>query len=742
MEEKKLKILSKAIRNSEHLNYAEKQFLLDYVDGVKEGSRFNDFYDVDFLTAVILRFVNGDIIVNENESIEYVFQRIVEDTRFFLPMGDKTEDYEKIKSVLINSDGFFDKELFSLINNPSYYNQIISMINSCELSEYAKKLVHSFAIDVSPYCNGIDELKANIVSFINSCKNEVSDNYDDVYKTKIIEAQKKCGIYPLGEDTLEEINSAVERLRESIEYLKAAQIRTSEYDKKVKAITEEGRKELENIVKRSKADLRNEIESLKVELINKLNDYLLELEEMLKNSSDQVFNKILKDAQGKLNDIKLMIRNLSTTTTNDLLRIKEASEDSVDKLRDYLENEPKLKQLLEESIKSSRVKEVILSTAQSGAKIKVEEPSTSEVEVSNVRVPGGSRIIVPATPDVNIPANIVIPKPYQNKILPAFDENIPFDKRYQKIMDEKDRREKNGEIFHSCIDEVITCIMEGDWPYLWGPSGSGKSYLVRQVASLLGIDMLENGKITDKYSIMAYNDPQGRFRATQAFVALVFGKLLLLDEFDNGNTDTQVVLNELYSGLLDVIDNPDKERYVTFAEDTRVPINRNFRLISAGNTNCNGANQIYSSRGKIDESVQERMTPKYFGYDKRVEEGIFGKYDEWYNFFIRFREACDAYANELSLSSAPGMITTRDASAIVKYIKHNSKTVDQIIREKFIQTKNPDYLSRVAHALQEKYQIKDYEIKDPNELKADLDRYELSDINGKQLALTLISNSR
>ena len=134
------------------------------------------------------------------------------------------------------------------------------------------------------------------------------------------------------------------------------------------------------------------------------------------------------------------------------------------------------------------------------------------------------------------------------------------------------------------VEEVINCVMEGDWVYLWGPSGCGKSYIIKQVASLVGIDYVENGKITDKYSIMAYNDPHGRFRATQAFIAILYGKLLSLDEFDNGNTDTQVVLNELYSGLLDTMEHPKKKRYITFAEDMTVAINPNFRMISAGNT--------------------------------------------------------------------------------------------------------------------------------------------------------------
>ena len=43
----------------------------------------------------------------------------------------------------------------------------------------------------------------------------------------------------------------------------------------------------------------------------------------------------------------------------------------------------------------------------------------------------------------------------------------------------------------------------------------------------------------------------------------------------------------------------------------------------------------------------------------------------------------------------PGMITTRDASAIVRYIGHNSKSIDSIIDEKFTQTKDINYLKAI-----------------------------------------------
>ena len=181
--------------------------------------------------------------------------------------------------------------------------------------------------------------------------------------------------------------------------------------------------------------------------------------------------------------------------------------------------------------------------------------------------------------------------------------------------------------------------------------------------------------------------------------------MLSLDEFDNGNTDTQVVLNELYSGLLDVLENPERKRFVTFAEDMSVPIHPNFRMISAGNTDGSGPNELHPDRGQIDESVQERMTPKKFYYDNQIEGIIFKGLDAWYVLFTNFRKMCDIIAPELGRDAPQGIVTTRDAAAIAKYVRHNSKTLDQVLREKFVQVKDNNYLNHIIKRTEEAYDL-------------------------------------
>lgn len=690
VEERKYKNLLSAIKAKSRYERGNvlSVYITNYVTDIRDGKRNNDFFEFDFLNSVIL-----NILEDGTKSLDDYIKMV----KFLLPMGMETPEYEVIKNLIISGNTKIDKRLYGLFNNRLDYIQVTNIIEDAGIENY--ETIINYALEVSRFCANHFLLKSEIISFASGLKDTV-DDVETYFNERLTDAKKRGGVYPIDEKTLALISSEAKKAQALIRKLDNLSERVNTYQESVKALTTQGKKELDDHATLKVEEMRENIEHARTEIIERLDAYILTLESGLKKSSDQIFNQILRDTQDKLRDIRLAATTLSTTTTQELLRIQKASEDSVEALRKYVETEPQLQEYLSQAANSEAVKEALVRMNET----KQEQARRIALTSPGIIIPGHDRIVVPANP------NVVLPSEQAGRIiLPAFDESIPFDVRYQKILDEKKKREENGEIFHHMVGEVINCVMEGDWVYLWGPSGCGKSHIIKQVASLIGIDLVENGKITDKYSIMAYNDPHGRFRATQAFVALVYGKLLSLDEFDNGNTDTQVVLNELYSGLLDTLEHPERERYVTFAEDMTVPIHPNFRMISAGNTAGEGENQIFSSRGKIDESVQERMTPKRFDYDNRVEQRIFGTYENWYGLFCKFRQCCDEYAKKNGLSVAPGMITTRDAAAIKKYISHNSKSVEQVLREKFIQTKDENYLKVIAGAMSKMYGIEDSE---------------------------------
>lgn len=716
-EEKQYKNLIKAIKSSTKLSTEMIQYLVSYVEKVRDKMVNNDFYEYEFLEKVMLELADSEFTTMEE--FKSNFEELVETVKYLLPDGMNNADYPNIKNMIINkligsygliAKGLFDRNLYSIFDSRYDYMFIVDLISNEQELPCSYKDIFNYVCEVAPYTPNQTVLRYEVVSCINGLKGVVGST-EDYFKKRIEEARKRVGIYPVDEKTLALISSEAEKAQALIAKLEVMQKKVDKFKETIDSLVKRGRQDIGSLITEGKKeigdystqsvkDMQESINNAKVEILKQLDEYLVSLETTLKQSSDKVFNQILIDAQEKIRQIRVAAEGLTNTTTSELLRIQRASQDSVDKLKSYVENEPQLQELLQKASSDESVREALLqfSSLNTGAM----SGATVGQAKTGILIPGYDRLVVPANP------NVIIPSETENiGILPAFDESIPFEVRIERILAEKRRREANGEIFHEMTEEVIRCIIEGDWPYLWGPSGCGKSYLIKQVADLIGIDVIDNGKITDKYSIMAYNDPHGNFRATQAFVALKYGKMLRLDEFDNGNSDTQVVLNELYSGLLDTLEKPGQKRYITFAEDMTVPVNPNFRMISAGNTSGEGENAIFSSRGKIDESVQERMTPKRINYDNRVEQRIFGENESWYQLFVNFRSICDAYAKKEGLDTPPGIVTTRDAAAITKYISHNSKTVDQVIREKFVQTKSDSYLKFIIKQAKEIYGLGD-----------------------------------
>ncbi len=728
-EEKDYKRLIKNIKSASN-NSEITNFLVDYVSAIRDKKRNNDFVDFEFLEAVILEMINSSYSGFNNFTT--IFTKTVLAVKYFLPEGEETPEYAAIKHAFISNfssgDGLiaqdlFDYKFYSLFSSRLDYLTIANLIKSNPEYQKNYKIIVQFACAVAPYCINAQTFKNEIISFIAGLTTEL-DDFEQYINSHLMEAKKRMGIYPIDEKELALISEEAERAQRYIAKLEAMQKKIDSFcervDTKIKSGRQEistsinnGKKEINDTSKSAVEAMQKSIEDAKEAIIKNLDDYLLTLEQSLKASSDEVFKQILQDAQKKIDDIRLLARGLSSNTTTDLLRVQKTAEEGVARLREYVETEPQLQAYLKSAADNQTIMEALKKFSEMQVAATTSATVTSNPQ-SGIIIPGYDRLVIPAGPSVIIPK-----EPTQSMVIPAFDEAIPFDERMNRILAEKRRREENGEFFHEMVEEVIRCIIEGDWVYIWGPSGCGKSYVIKQAAELIGIDLIDNGKITDKYSIMAYNDPHGRFRATQTFIALFYGKMISYDEFDNGNTDTHVVLTSIYSNLLDVLENLSKPRYITFAEDMTVPINPNFRIISAGNTRGSGENEIFSSRGRIDEAVQERQTPLRFNYDNHVEEKIFGEFKNWYDIFIKFRMACDAYAKQRGLDVAPGITTTRDAAAIVKYIKHNSKTIDQIMREKFTQTKEKDYLIFLKKQFCDYYHIHnlDDELNVPRELR-------------------------
>ncbi len=704
-EEKKLRQLANNLNKNSHLSAQSLEFFINQINKIKNGGS-NPFGNIDTFIKVInkinenVSFPSYYMASDHYEEIVKIYPRVV--------TNDRTSDL--FISTFIGPEGvlaneLFDEGLYSIFENKEDYFEVISIINSDSLFRNNSEEINSYIQAVSKFCLNQDILKRDIISFLEGYYDYPEDDWDKYSELKLEEAKRRIGVYSISPKDLAAVDTKLSRIEGYLDKLEIYMNSLKEEEIAIDTLINEGKKNIKQESKDSVSSLKREIEIIKKELVRKLDEYLLDLEETLKEQSDETFKKILEQYKNQVEELRGMFKAYSVAASKDLLSLQDETEAKLETLRNYSDNAQQIQVILDKANASNAVSKKLIQLMTKEEQLmeaaKVPEKVVTPEPTEQVVIPGFDRIMVPYR-------HIVLPEEVSTDIISVLDESIPFEKRLAEVEKRMAENEKNGEIYHKKIKQIAIDIMEGDWPYLWGPSGTGKSHMVKQVADLLGMNLMKAGKITEPYSILGYNDPQGRYRITPTFMAALYGYLLSLDEFDNGNPDTQIVLNDIYSELLNKIDEPNEVCEVMFGDDIPVNINPNFRMVAAGNTSGEGENSVFSSRGKIDESIQERMTPIFIDYDNRVEQLILKDYPEWYKFFISFREACSTFAKNNGLDAPQGTTTTRDATAIKKYIDHNSKSIDQIIFERFIQIKDSEYRKALAKTIATKYNI-DYD---------------------------------
>lgn len=730
-EQKRLKQLSTEIKNLDVLDEDSKKFLIEYIDKIRKGNP-NDFHDIDTLTQVILKMVTSNF--RSFDDLEEHFLLVIE--IFKQVVSRQKPDYERNKEEFLNHfigsegiiyNGLFNSEIYSMFTNKNDFFEIMNIINAD--SDLAKNfyIIEEYIKSVCKYCLNQDMLKRDIIAYLSGFSSVLDGDYEKYSNSELENAKKRIGVYNLSPKDLSACDSKLRKVEDYLDQFDIHMKKLTEEHDAVTSLLESGKedidqkienalndlerkqksildllknskKEIKEETKKSTDSLRRMIDEQKQQLTEKLDAYLLELEEVLKGKSDETFKQIIETYKNQISEFSTLFKSYSMSASKDLIAIQNATQESIRTLQNYVTNEPQLQDLLAKAQEQNSVREKIVELVSKEEKLLESVKVKEENKEEQTTIPGYDRIMIPYR-------RMILPEKVSNIIIPAFDESIPFDIKIKEIERKMQEKEARGEIFHEKVKQIAIDLIEGDWPYLWGPSGTGKSYMLKQTADLLGIPFIKAGKITEPYSILGYNDPQGRYRVTPTFMATLYGYLLSLDEFDNGNPDTQIVLNDIYSELLNKIENPHEVCEVMFGDDIPVDINPNFRMIAAGNTSGEGENSVFSSRAKMDESIQERVTPIYIDYDNRVEERILRDYPAWYQFFTDFREVCANYAKNNGLETPQGSASTRDAAAIKKYIEHNSKSIDQIMEEKFVQTKNSEYRKALGKAIASKYDI-------------------------------------
>lgn len=167
--------------------------------------------------------------------------------------------------------------------------------------------------------------------------------------------------------------------------------------------------------------------------------------------------------------------------------------------------------------------------------------------------------------------------------------------------------DKDGEVRHEKYEQIKACI-DNDIPvYLVGPAGSGKNYTLEQIAWDLNLDFYFTNSIQQEYKLTGFIDAGGKYHETEFYKAFTNGGLFFLDEMDASIPEVLVLLNAAIAN-----------RYFEFPNG-RVEAADNFRVVAAGNTMGNGADEQYTGRLVLDQATLDRFAIIEFDYDIKIE---------------------------------------------------------------------------------------------------------------------------
>ena len=171
---------------------------------------------------------------------------------------------------------------------------------------------------------------------------------------------------------------------------------------------------------------------------------------------------------------------------------------------------------------------------------------------------------------------------------------------------------KPAALVHAKFNDILALMRAGKSVYLHGPAGSGKNVICEQIAEAMGLEFYYTNTVFDKCELSGYNDAMGIYRDTQFYRAFKNGGLFMLDEVDVSIPEALTTIN----GALSC-------KYYTFGSEL-VKRHPDFKCIVAGNTAGTGADEMYNTRAKLDESTRNRFAFVPVDYDPRIEKAAAG----------------------------------------------------------------------------------------------------------------------
>lgn len=192
----------------------------------------------------------------------------------------------------------------------------------------------------------------------------------------------------------------------------------------------------------------------------------------------------------------------------------------------------------------------------------------------------------------------------------------------------KTQIEYTGEsVKHEKFEMIKTCIENNIPVYLAGPAGSGKNHTLEQIAKEMGLDFYFTNSVQQEYKLTGFIDAGGVFHETEFYKAFKNGGLFFFDEMDASIPEVLVLLNAAIAN-----------GYFEFPNG-KINAHENFRVVAAGNTVGNGADDNYTGRMVLDQATLDRFAIIDFDYDIKIEMYLAKGNSELVEFIESLRES-------------------------------------------------------------------------------------------------------
>lgn len=702
-------------------DYRAKSQVIDYLERINRKETINPFNTDELLIEVLNKYLSLNIEYNEDLA-PFIIR--IKDLFDEVYISGKTNGYPNFDLFLnlYDQDGIIDKNIFNInfyrmfIDNSNYFVIMNALISLNLNNENYTKIINFFISIRGRYIDE-EEYKFDLISFIN--KIIYQNDIDKLITTEKNLINKRNGIYEIDEATLDMIHEKVRgaqgfttKLEELIEKAKkltaSLKNKTDNYKSDLVEINEDSLTNYLQSIETATLEIKRDIETFRDEI----NEYQVtkqnEIAEKAKKELSTMIIELNNEKTKIVSSLKSFESALSTVALTKTTELTKLGEEQISRLNEVLANSGQLKDLLSNIIPSKETMELIISASKQIANEKENNLSNLNIQ-PNIITKSSSPLII---------------RPFQNvdnTINKYFDKQRSFTSRLNEIKEKMQKNtEEKGILYHSQTLKIITALMEDVSPYLYGPSGGGKSMAVSLIADLLEIPYINIGYITEEYQVTGAEPFLGNFKPSSIHECYQLGKLGFIDEFDNGNAKACVSLNPFLR---------HSEDYYTFANGERVKRHPNFRMITAGNTIGRGGTRNHETREAIEESVLQRLVLFYIGYDEVVEKSILKDFPEWYNFIIAFRKAQSHWEGNIGELTVTDAVTTSDAAKIDRYLKDKAFTPEEIMALDFVQAKDKDYLDTILVNLKEYYMShknqKDYKL------------YELFDKASKEYCLKM-----